>query len=126
MVSPGRRDNRRRHHSGRACLVQVRSGAATIITRFGNPARVLIDPGLAFRLPIPLEKTIDVDLHQDSVTEVARDVGRPLRDSPRNHGLAALALCGDLLGLLAHGMGRTSVSQPLRPDKSESGELVLR
>ncbi|WP_271023299.1 SPFH domain-containing protein [Rhizobium sp. RCAM05973] len=58
-----------------ACLVQVRSGAATIITRFGNPARVLIDPGLAFRLPIPLEKTIDVDLRAKSTSSGLQDVG---------------------------------------------------
>ncbi|WP_244426246.1 protease modulator HflC [Rhizobium mesoamericanum] len=58
-----------------ACLVQVRSGAATIITRFGNPARVLIQPGLAFRLPIPLEKTIDVDLRAKSTSSGLQDVG---------------------------------------------------
>ncbi|MBP3932394.1 MAG: protease modulator HflC, partial [Pseudomonas sp.] len=28
-----------------ASLVQVRSGEATVITRFGNPARVLLEPG---------------------------------------------------------------------------------
>jgi membrane protease subunit HflC len=58
-----------------ACLVQVRSGAATVITRFGNPARVLIDPGLAFRLPVPLEKTIDVDLRAKSTSSGLQDVG---------------------------------------------------
>jgi len=58
-----------------ACLVQVRSGAATIITRFGNPARVLINPGLAFRLPIPLEKTIEVDLRAKSTSSGLQDAG---------------------------------------------------
>jgi membrane protease subunit HflC len=58
-----------------ACLVQVRSGAATIITRFGNPTRVLIDPGLAFRLPIPFETTIDVDLRAKSTSSGLQDVG---------------------------------------------------
>jgi membrane protease subunit HflC len=58
-----------------ACLVQVRSGEATIITRFGNPTRVLIDPGLAFRLPIPLETTINVDLRARSTSSGLQDVG---------------------------------------------------
>ncbi|MBB4233252.1 protease modulator HflC [Rhizobium mongolense] len=58
-----------------ACLVQVRSGVATIITRFGSPTRVLIDPGLAFRLPIPFETTIDVDLRAKSTSSGLQDVG---------------------------------------------------
>lgn len=58
-----------------ACLVQVRSGAATIITRFGNPTRVLTEPGLAFRFPIPLETTIDVDLRAKSTSSGLQDVG---------------------------------------------------
>ncbi len=45
-----------------ACLVQVRSGEAMVITRFGNPARVLLEPGLAWRLPLPFESAIPVDL----------------------------------------------------------------
>ena len=32
-----------------ASLVQVRSGEATVITRFGNPSRVLLEPGLGWR-----------------------------------------------------------------------------
>ena len=58
-----------------ACLVQVRSGAATIVTRFGNPTRVLIDPGLALRFPIPFETTIDVDLRARSTSSGLQDVG---------------------------------------------------
>ncbi|MDP9811551.1 membrane protease subunit HflC [Rhizobium tibeticum] len=58
-----------------ACLVQVQSGAATIITRFGNPMRVLTDPGLAFRFPIPLENTINVDLRARSTSSGLQDVG---------------------------------------------------
>jgi membrane protease subunit HflC len=58
-----------------ACLVQVRSGVATIVTRFGNPTRVLIDPGLALRFPIPFETTIDVDLRARSTSSGLQDVG---------------------------------------------------
>jgi membrane protease subunit HflC len=58
-----------------ACLVQVRAGAATIITRFGNPTRVVLEPGLALRFPIPLETTIDVDLRTKSTSSGLQDVG---------------------------------------------------
>jgi membrane protease subunit HflC len=58
-----------------ACLVQVRSGTATIITRFGNPTRVLIQPGLALRFPLPFESTIDVDLRTKSTSSGLQDVG---------------------------------------------------
>ncbi|MBO9101602.1 MULTISPECIES: SPFH domain-containing protein [unclassified Rhizobium] len=58
-----------------ACVVQVRSGAATIITRFGNPTRVLIEPGLALRYPLPFETTIDVDLRAKSTSSGLQDVG---------------------------------------------------
>lgn len=58
-----------------ACLVQVRSGTATIVTRFGNPVRVLTQPGLALRLPIPFEQTIDVDLRTKSTSSGLQDVG---------------------------------------------------
>ena len=29
-----------------ACVVQVRAGEATVVTRFGNPARVLLEPAM--------------------------------------------------------------------------------
>lgn len=58
-----------------ACLVQVHSGAATIITRFGNPTRVLLEPGLALRFPVPFETTIDVDLRAKSTSSGLQDVG---------------------------------------------------
>lgn len=58
-----------------ACLVQVRSGEATVITRFGNPARVLLQPGLAWRLPIPFEAAIPVDLRLRSTSSGLQDVG---------------------------------------------------
>lgn len=44
-----------------ASLVQVRSGEATVITRFGNPARVLLQPGLGWRWPVPFEAAVPVD-----------------------------------------------------------------
>ena len=58
-----------------ASLVQVRSGEATVITRFGNPSRVLLQPGLAWRLPIPFESAIPVDLRLRTTSSGLQDVG---------------------------------------------------
>jgi modulator of FtsH protease HflC len=58
-----------------ASLVQVRAGEATVITRFGNPVRVLLDPGLAWRLPAPFESTIPVDLRLRTTSSGLQDAG---------------------------------------------------
>lgn len=58
-----------------ASLVQVRAGAATVITRFGNPARVLLTPGLAWRLPAPFETAIPVDLRLRTTSSGLQDAG---------------------------------------------------
>lgn len=58
-----------------ACLVQVRSGEAMVITRFGDPVRVLLNPGLAWHLPVPLETAIPVDLRIRTTSSGLQDVG---------------------------------------------------
>jgi modulator of FtsH protease HflC len=58
-----------------ASLVQVRAGEATVVTRFGNPSRVLLHPGLAWRLPIPFESTIPVDLRLRTTSSGLQDAG---------------------------------------------------
>lgn len=58
-----------------ASLVQVRSGESTVITRFGNPARVLLQPGLAWRWPAPFETAVPVDLRLRTTSSGLQDVG---------------------------------------------------
>jgi membrane protease subunit HflC len=58
-----------------ASLVQVRSGESLIITRFGNPVRVLLNPGLAWRLPAPFEMSTAVDLRLRTTSSGLQDVG---------------------------------------------------
>lgn len=58
-----------------ASLVQVRSGESLIITRFGNPVRVLLNPGLAWRLPAPFEMATAVDLRLRTTSSGLQDVG---------------------------------------------------
>jgi len=58
-----------------ASLVQVPSGEALVVTRFGNPTRVLLTPGLAWRWPVPLEAVVPVDLRLRSTSSGLQDVG---------------------------------------------------
>ena len=58
-----------------ASLVQVRAGEATVVTRFGNPARVLLEPGLSWRWPAPFESTIPVDMRLRTTSSGLQDSG---------------------------------------------------
>ncbi|NIG76223.1 protease modulator HflC [Klebsiella sp. Ap-873] len=58
-----------------ASLVQVRSGESLVITRFGKPVRVLLEPGLAWRLPAPFETATVVDLRLRTTSSGLQDVG---------------------------------------------------
>lgn len=58
-----------------ASFVQVHEGEAAVITRFGEPVRVELDPGLAWRLPAPIEATVPVDLRVHTTSSGLQDVG---------------------------------------------------
>jgi len=58
-----------------ACMLQVPSGQAMVITRFGDPVRVILQPGLAWRLPPPFETAIPVDLRLRTTASGLQDVG---------------------------------------------------
>jgi modulator of FtsH protease HflC len=58
-----------------ACIVMVPAGEAGVITRFGNPVRVDTLPGLAWKLPIPIESVIPIDLRLRTSSTGLQDVG---------------------------------------------------
>ena len=58
-----------------ACIVMVPAGEAMVITRFGNPVRVLTRPGLAWKLPAPIESAIPIDLRLRTTATGLQDVG---------------------------------------------------
>ena len=58
-----------------ACLVLVGPGQAIVITRFGDPVRVLAAPGLAWKVPAPVENQVDVDLRLRTTSSGLQDVG---------------------------------------------------
>lgn len=58
-----------------ACIVLVVPGEAIVMTRFGDPIRVLTAPGLAWKVPAPVESTIPVDLRLKTTSSGLQDVG---------------------------------------------------
>jgi modulator of FtsH protease HflC len=58
-----------------ACLVLVGPGQAVVMTRFGDPIRVMTQPGLAWRMPVPIENKIEVDLRLRTTSSGLQDVG---------------------------------------------------
>src|SRR5215467_1067111 len=58
-----------------ACIVMVPAGEAGVITRFGNPTRVVTQPGLAWKLPAPIESSIPIDLRLRTTSTGLQDVG---------------------------------------------------
>jgi membrane protease subunit HflC len=46
-----------------------------VVTRFGDPLRVLTQPGLAWKLPAPIESTLNVDLRLRTTSSGLQDVG---------------------------------------------------
>ncbi len=61
--------------AGASSQVMVAAGQALVVTRFGDPLRVLTQPGLAWKLPAPIEATIPVDLRLRTTSSGLQDVG---------------------------------------------------
>ena len=55
--------------------VPVAAGTAVLITRFGSPVRVVLTPGLTWKLPAPIEAAIPVDLRLRTTSSGLQDVG---------------------------------------------------
>jgi modulator of FtsH protease HflC len=58
-----------------ACVVLVVPGQAVVVTRLGDPIRVVTQPGLAWKIPAPVENTIPVDLKLKTTSSGLQDVG---------------------------------------------------
>jgi membrane protease subunit HflC len=58
-----------------ACSVLVTAGDALVVSRFGDPVRVLIKPGLRWKLPPPFETVVPVDLRLKTTSSGLQDVG---------------------------------------------------
>jgi len=56
-------------------LVKLAPGEAVVITRFGDPVHVLTHPGIAWKIPAPIETTVAVDLRLRTTSAGLQDVG---------------------------------------------------
>ncbi|HVY16914.1 MAG TPA: protease modulator HflC [Rhodopila sp.] len=56
-------------------IVMVGPGQAVVVTEFGRPVKVLTHPGLAWKIPAPVEQTIPVDLRLRTTSSGLQDVG---------------------------------------------------
>src|ERR1700678_1300670 len=56
-------------------LMMVGPGQAVVVTEFGRPVRILTRPGLAWKIPAPIEQTIQVDLRLRTTSSGLQDVG---------------------------------------------------
>jgi membrane protease subunit HflC len=55
--------------------IMVAAGQAVVVTRFGDPLRVLTQPGLAWKVPAPIDSTLTVDLRLRTTSSGLEDVG---------------------------------------------------
>jgi membrane protease subunit HflC len=60
---------------GASSSVMVGAGEAIVVTEFGDPVRVLTTPGLAWKIPEPIESVVPVDLRLRTTSGGLQDVG---------------------------------------------------
>ncbi len=58
-----------------ASAIMVGAGQAVVVTQFGRPVRVLTQPGLAWKIPAPVQNAITVDLRLRTTSSGLQDVG---------------------------------------------------
>lgn len=58
-----------------ASVVTVIPGEAVVVTRVGNPVRVVTTPGLVWKIPAPIESSVPVDLRLKTTSSGLQDVG---------------------------------------------------
>ena len=58
-----------------ASAIMVSAGTAVVVTQFGRPVRVITAPGLAWKLPAPVQSAIAVDLRLRTTSSGLADVG---------------------------------------------------
>jgi membrane protease subunit HflC len=58
-----------------ASAIMVEAGQAVVVTQFGRPVRVLTHPGLAWKIPAPVQSAVNVDLRLRTTSSGLQDVG---------------------------------------------------
>jgi membrane protease subunit HflC len=58
-----------------ASVIMVSAGTVVVVTEFGRPVRVIGQPGLAWKIPAPVQTAIPVDLRLRTTSSGLQDVG---------------------------------------------------
>ena len=58
-----------------ASVATVVPGEAVVVTRLGDPVRVVTTPGLVWKIPAPIESTVTVDLRLKTTSSGLQDLG---------------------------------------------------
>ena len=69
-----------------ACIVMIPAGQAGVITRFGNPVRVVTQPGLAWKLPAPIAASLKAWIARLPCWSNGASSGAAMRSPSNIHG----------------------------------------
>lgn len=105
-----------------ACFVTITPDHSLIVTRFGSPVRVLVDDGLGWRWPAPIERTIRIDNRLNSTS--SGFINTPIAD-----GDAVSTLTMEAFGVWRVPRDEASVVtflRSLRNDQQEAANLLRK
>ena len=101
-----------------ACVAIVRRGEAVIITRLGDPVRVISEPGLLVKMPAPIDAVNRIDLRLQLIAQNLLQLGEtneagisvdqggklePTGGDPQGRSREAAELRRCSIGIIVHG-----------------------
>ncbi|MEM1160794.1 MAG: SPFH domain-containing protein [Pseudomonadota bacterium] len=105
-----------------ACVVTITPDHSLVVTRFGNPTRVLVDNGIGWRWPAPVERTIRIDNRLNSTS--SGFINTPIAD-----GDAVSTLTMEAFGVWRVPRDEEAVVtflRSLRNDQQEAADLLRK
>lgn len=105
-----------------ACVVTITPDHSLVVTRFGNPTRVLVENGIGWRWPAPVERTIRIDNRLNSTS--SGFINTPIAD-----GDAVSTLTMEAFGVWRVPRDEKAVVtflRSLRNDQQEAADLLRK
>ncbi|MEM7061218.1 MAG: SPFH domain-containing protein [Pseudomonadota bacterium] len=105
-----------------ACVVTITPDHSLVVTRFGHPSRVLVENGIGWRWPAPVERTIRVDNRLHSTSS-------GLINTPIADGDAVSTLTMEAFGVWRvprDGEAVVTFLRSLRNDRQEAADLLRK
>ena len=105
-----------------ACVVTITPDHSLVVTRFGSPTRVLVDNGIGWRWPAPIERTIRIDNRLNSTSS-------GLINTPIADGEAVSTLTMEAFSVWRVPRDETAVItflRSLRNDRQEAADFLRK